>query len=116
MNTIAATPQEKATQRQRIFVGVVVFFGLVGLMSLFTPNTPTPTPPTVTSVTTTRTNLPADLKDGLALLINIHSELCATVNQVTTLGNNTYEVACTRYRDGTGTATYEVNLSTGQVK
>jgi hypothetical protein len=57
-----------------------------------------------------------DLRTKTATLINIHGELCARVENISPLGGNRYSVTCTRYRDGTGSATYEIDASTGSVK
>lgn len=57
-----------------------------------------------------------DSKRKLAAMINLSGQLCAKVNTVTTVAADIYTVHCTRYRDGTGSATYEVNLRTGVVK
>ncbi len=66
--------------------------------------------------TSTGSGLSADSKHALAAMINLRGQLCANVTAVSALGNDRYTVACTRYRDGTGTATYEVDLRTGAVK
>ncbi len=55
-------------------------------------------------------------KDMLATLINLHGELCAQVTRVTALGADRQQVACVRYRNGTGGATYQVNARTSAVK
>lgn len=52
----------------------------------------------------------------MAAIINVRGELCAKVTGAKALGNDIYEVACQRYRDGTGIATYQVDIKTGQVK
>lgn len=117
MNQIAPTPQEKQAQRKRVVVGICVFFGVIILASLLSPKQPSPSRPEATTKNTvTRYELSDDVTNGLALLINTHGELCAKVERVTRLGDNRYDVTCTRYRDGTGQATYQVNMSTGEVK
>jgi hypothetical protein len=63
-----------------------------------------------------RGGLSTESKTTLAAMINIQGQLCADVTGVVALGGDRYTVACTRYRDGTGTATYEVDLRTGNVK
>jgi hypothetical protein len=68
------------------------------------------------STPTTGTGLSAESKQALAAMINVSGQLCANVNGVSALGNDRYTVACTRYKDGTGTASYEVDLQTGTVK
>lgn len=56
-------------------------------------------------------------KTTLAAMINLSGQLCAKVTSVTTTNQaDVYNVQCIRYRDGTGTATYEVNARTGAVK
>lgn len=54
--------------------------------------------------------------DSIALLINMNGELCGKITGIAYLHNNTYAVTCTRYRDGAGSATYEVDLDTGRAK
>lgn len=53
---------------------------------------------------------------ALALLVNLNGELCANVTGVEPLGGARYRVTCSRYRDGSGMATYEVNTETLAVK
>lgn len=60
--------------------------------------------------------LSQDSKQKLAAMINLSGQLCAQVNTVASSRPDVYMVSCTRYRDGTGVATYEVNLKTGAVK
>ena len=62
------------------------------------------------------TGLSFDSKNKLATMINLSGQLCASVDRVSALGRDRYTVACTKYRDGTGTATYEIDLQTGTVK
>ncbi len=62
------------------------------------------------------TGLSESSKTTLAAMINVNGELCAKVTGVSAMGNDVYEVACQRYRDGTGMATYHVDLKTGRVK
>ena len=54
--------------------------------------------------------------ESIALLLNMNGQLCARVTGVEYLHHNTYNITCTRYRDGTGSATYELDLDTGQAK
>lgn len=61
-------------------------------------------------------SITADLKAQMALVINLSGQLCATVTDITRISGDLYRTNCTRYRDGTGTATYEVNAATGVVK
>jgi hypothetical protein len=49
-------------------------------------------------------------------MINLNGQLCAKITDVQPLGNSVYRVTCIRYRDGTGTAIYELNATTGAVK
>ena len=114
MHPIARNPQDKYSQRRRVFWGAAGFFVVILLMSVFGNKTPPPAPTPNNSAT--RANLPDELKNSLALLINTQGELCAQVLQVTLRGHNLYDVSCTRYRDGTGSATYLVDLNTGAVK
>lgn len=57
-----------------------------------------------------------DSKTTLAALVNLNGELCAKVTDVSRISGDVYRVTCVRYRDGTGSATYEVNAATGAVK
>lgn len=57
-----------------------------------------------------------DSKNTLAALINLNGELCARVTEISRISGDVYRVSCIRYRDGTGSATYEVNAATGGVK
>lgn len=68
------------------------------------------------AVTAASAQLSEDSKRKLAVMINLSGQLCAKVNSVTSIGADVYSVQCTRYRDGTGAATYEVNLRSGVVK
>ncbi|GAB4355724.1 MAG: hypothetical protein Kow0026_15100 [Oricola sp.] len=48
-----------------------------------------------------------ELKESIALLINMKGYLCASVQSVTPLAlENTYEVECTEYRGGRGKVRY----------
>lgn len=58
----------------------------------------------------------SDSKDKMALLINVNGKLCAAVIDITRISGDLYRATCTKYRDGTGTATYEVDAATGTVK
>ena len=60
--------------------------------------------------------LSEDSKSKAALLINLHGQLCAKVTDISRISGDLYRVTCTRYRDGTGSATYEMNAATGTVK
>ena len=114
MHPIALTPVEKWARTRR---GLFWLAGLLGLVALGAVFSPRPPPPAASpSFQATRTDLPLALKDSLALLINQHGELCAEVERVTLRGHNLYDVSCTRYRDGSGSATYAVDLSSGSVK
>lgn len=119
-NIPLSQPARKASDRVRWFTGIVVFFILVIAVSLLTRQPEKQgTHQTIETHSTqgvTRTNLPDNITNALATLINLHGELCATVISVTALGNNIYQVNCIRYRDGTGSASYEVNATTGAVK
>ncbi|MCK9213463.1 MAG: hypothetical protein WBI05_14875 [Rhodoferax sp.] len=119
-NMPLSQPAQKVSDRVRLFTGIVVFFVLVMAVSLLTPKSAKQSahqaiePDSTQSAT--RTNLPDNITNVLATMINFHGELCATVTSVTALGNNVYQVNCTRYRDGTGSASYDVNAATGAVK
>lgn len=63
-----------------------------------------------------RTDAAMAKAEKIALLINMNGQLCARVTGAQYLHGNTYAITCTRYRDGTGSSTYEVNLDTGQAK
>lgn len=58
----------------------------------------------------------SDLKAQMALVINLSGQLCANVTEISRISGDLYRATCTRYRDGTGTATYEVDAATGKVK
>ncbi|NDP40490.1 MAG: hypothetical protein GZ093_17405 [Rhodoferax sp.] len=57
-----------------------------------------------------------DSKSKAALLINLNGQLCAKVTDISRISGDLYRVTCTRYRDGTGSATYEMNAAAGTVK
>jgi hypothetical protein len=57
-----------------------------------------------------------EIKQKAALVINLSGQLCANVTAMTHLQGDVYSVACMRYRDGTGAATYEMNVVTGAVR
>ena len=57
-----------------------------------------------------------DSKSKAALLINFNGQLCAKVTDISRISGDLYRVTCTRYRDGTGSATYEMNAAAGTVK
>ncbi len=54
--------------------------------------------------------------EEVATLINMNGQLCGRVTAIEYVYGEKYSVTCTRFRDGTGSATYEVNLDTGLVK
>ncbi|NDP40803.1 MAG: hypothetical protein GZ093_19080 [Rhodoferax sp.] len=60
--------------------------------------------------------LSEDSKSKAALLINLRGQLCAKVTDTSRISGDLYSVTCARYRDGTGSATYEMNAATGTVK
>ena len=68
------------------------------------------------ATTAASAQLSQDSRQKLAAMINLSGQLCAQVNTVTPSRPDVYIVSCTRYRDGTGMATYEVNLKTGAIK
>lgn len=57
-----------------------------------------------------------DVNETMATMINLNGQLCAKVLSIKPAGPNVYEVECTRYRDGTGKATYLYDAKTGKVK
>lgn len=63
-----------------------------------------------------RTDFAMARAEKIALVINMNGQLCARVTGAEYLHGNTYAITCTRYRDGSGSATYEVNLDTGQAR
>jgi hypothetical protein len=119
-NLSTSQAAQKTSDRMRLFAGIVVFFSLViGVMLLTSKSGNRSEHQATESYSTqsaTRTNLPVNITNTLATMINLHGELCASVTSVTALGNNIYKVNCTRYRDGTGSASYDVNSVTGAVK
>lgn len=64
----------------------------------------------------TPTGLSQDSRETLALMVNLSGQLCAKVTAVSPLGGDVYNVSCVRYRDGTGSAVYEVNAKSGLVR
>ncbi len=102
------------------FVGAVIVFNLLQSAGR---TLSAPTPAAAPSAATAAAPTPApravseDAKHTAALLINLHGELCAKVTSITrTATANVYRVECVRYRDGTGSAVFEMNAATGAVK
>jgi hypothetical protein len=57
-----------------------------------------------------------EIKEAMALLINMNNHLCANVVSIAPLSlKGTYEVRCVEYRGGAGTVDYIVKVSTGEV-
>jgi len=106
-----------APWKQALIACLIVTFVFVILAKVInekhdlTPASGTPGP-----TENTIPNVSFDTKETLALMINVHGELCAQVNNVERVDVNEYSVTCTRYRDGTGSASYIVNARTGVVK
>jgi hypothetical protein len=75
-----------------------------------------PNPAQINRIEQARTDAAMARAEKIALLINMNGQLCARVTDAQYLHGNTYAITCTRYRDGTGSATYEVNLDTGQAR
>ena len=106
------TPAKKRIVWQYVAFG---FIALVATSCIFQSKSPIGVPST--SVTRPAPpGLSEDSKTIFATLINLHGELCAQVIDVNRIAGDFYRVSCTRYRDGTGSATYEVNAATGVVK
>lgn len=121
----ASTAKAKGewTKDQKIGLAIWAAIALILLSAVFNSGSNTPTPihsPTATSDTNGPRTVPSgpheDTRKTLALLINMRGELCARVDSVRRIEGDTYAVSCTRYRDGSGSATYEVNAATGNVK
>lgn len=119
-NMPISQPAQKASDRLRLFTGIAAFFILLMMAVLLSPKSENRSEHQViepnSTQSSTRTNLPGNITNTLATMINLHGELCASVTSVTALGNNIYKVNCTSYRDGTGSASYDVNAATGAVK
>ncbi len=88
---------------------------VVGIFGNLTDKRP-PASTTHASTGNTRTTLPEAYTEVPATIIILKGELCAKVTNVESLQKDTYQVECSRYRDGSGTASYEVNARTGAVK
>lgn len=84
--------------------GTLTFIGLVQNASR--------TKPTMTIDKTYGSPSPKDA----ALTINLHGELCATVTDMQWMRGSLYRISCSRYRDGTGSASYILDVETGRVK
>jgi len=54
--------------------------------------------------------------DSVAALINLNGQLCARVIEIEHIYLDQYKITCTRYRDGVGTSTYDIDLKTGQAR
>lgn len=91
-------------------------FGTIALAFAFAALKPKTVPDVQTPSHTAPNTLSSDTKEKMAMLINISGQLCATVTDITRISGDLYRATCTRYRDGTGTASYEVDAATGAVK
>lgn len=104
----------KAQRRERLIR--YAFFCVAGLLAVSCISNLTSTKAPETTAPTTPPGVSDQSKLTLATMINLHGELCATVTTVSHIRGDLYQVDCTRYRDGTGTASFEVNAATGAVK
>ncbi len=111
------TGASMAPWKQALIACLVVVFGFVILAKITNENhDPNLVPGISGSTENTNPNVSFDTKEILALMINVRGELCAHVNKVERVDVDEYSVTCTRYRDGTGLASYVVNARTGVVK
>lgn len=105
------TPADKTkTPTWAWWVAAAIAVALIGNACSSKSNAPP------TAVNSSSNGLSNDSKTKLAAMINLSGQLCATVTDAFVLGNDVYNITCQRYRDGTGTATYQVDLKTGAVK
>lgn len=119
------------TKEQKIGYAIWGIIAFVVLTAVFggggntpqTPNAPAAIPaqpatatPDTSGFRTVPATLHEDTRKKMALVINLGGELCARVDSIRRIEGDRYAVSCTRFRDGTGSAVYEVNAATGQVK
>lgn len=95
------------------YVKAVLIILLLSGVSALLPKSP---PPDNNRPGPGKAELLARKSEEVALLLNMNGQLCARVTQIDYLHGKRYNVTCIRYRDGTGSATYELNLETGQAK
>lgn len=117
MNPIIKNPQQIAAKRKRVFFWSI---GIVVALMVLSANSPNKSPSSSSTAAAggqiSSNALSGDLKHFLALMIIGTGQLCASVDDVRPLGNQIYRVTCTRWRDGSGIATYEIDMMTGAVK
>lgn len=94
------------------YVKVIAGLAVLGALASLAPSKQQ----TANSIEQARVDKAWARTESIALLINMNGELCGRITGITYLHNNTYAITCTRYRDGTGSATYEVDLDTGRAK
>ncbi len=109
-------PNPNGTPPHRSSNGTVLAIGAVCLVLAFAALKPKGTPDETPSPHAAQSSISTDSKDKVALLINMSGQLCAAVIDIARIAGDVYRATCTKYRDGTGTATYEVNASTGTIK
>lgn len=112
----ATPPNPKGTPPHSSPNGMMLAIGAVCLVLAFAALKPKATPEDNQSSYSAKSSIPNDTKEKMALLINVSGQLCATVLDITRISGDLYRATCTKYRDGTGAATYEVNAATGAVK
>lgn len=109
-------PNPNGTPPHKSSNGMILAIGAVCLVMVFAALKPKGIPEETPSPNAAQSSISTDSKDTMALLINVSGQLCAAVIDITRISGDLYRATCTKYRDGTGTATYEVNAATGTVK
>lgn len=107
---VSVKPSTNGPPMGLIAVGVVLLAMVISAMKE-SPKAPIDVAPAQSAPSAS-----SDTRKTMALLINMHGELCANVNTIERISGDVYRVKCTRYRDGTGSATFEVNAAAGTVK
>ena len=102
--------QRRQARKIRFFKWAVAFFVTIVLINTFTNKKPSEDSTVPYKVTSEDTN------EKVAVLINLHGELCAKITSIKNIRDGVREVSCIRYRDGTGNVTYEVDLKSNSVK
>lgn len=92
---------------------VAIFMALAAIGTATTLLTPRPAPASAQPSPAQALMYQAE---RVATLINLNGQLCAKVTRIEHVYLDKFNVTCTRYRDGTGSATYEVDLKTGLVR
>lgn len=114
------TPKPQGTPPKNPLTARVWIFGAIALAFVYAslkPKTvPTPAYTAPTPSYTVPAELSSDIKNKMALVINMSGQLCATVTDITRISGDLYRTTCIRYRDGTGTTTYQVDAATGAIK